>query len=291
MIPPNPQQEQEQDAWDARNASWHIPDARVYSSPMMSTNYSNNYVNYGNMSPHIGYAQDTPAVNPMFAPQYSAQQVDQHSVIAPPNTYRGTQSYAHSAHPSDMYASLDEAMAAMPSPDWSPPINDDTLPTSDAHRQEWVQKLLDAVNNVKNTQGNKGKDFKKRWTDPVKGPSNYYLFLDKLILCWNIEDLVERLHRVGPSALHSFDDNFWESAGRTRSWTFQHRMNRIIELLTVSKTRCDSLLGGSSLQNIVANPGERAVATRTQARQNAKRGKTLKAGRVAKKRKATGYKG
>lgn len=291
MVPPNPQQEQEQDAWDAPSVPWLLPDARLYSSPIMSSAYGNNYVNYGNMGQQIGYGQDTPAVDPVFAPQYSAQHFDQPSVIASPTTHQGPQSYAHPAHPSDMYASLDEAMAAMPSPDWSPPINDDTLPTSDAHRQQWVQKLLDAVNNVKNTQGNKGKDFKKRWTDPVKGPSNYYLFLDKLILCWNIEDLVERLHRVGPSALHSFDDNFWESAGRTRSWTFQHRMNRIIELLTVSKTRCDSLLGGSSLQNIVANPGERAVATRTQARQNAKRGKTLKAGRVAKKRKARGHKG
>ncbi|KAI4650601.1 hypothetical protein J4E93_002958 [Alternaria ventricosa] len=291
MVPPKSQQQQEQDAWDARRVSWLLPEARVYSSPMMSTNYGNNYVKYGNMSPHIGYAQDTPAVNPIFAPQYSAQQFDQHSVVAPPNTHRGTQSYAHSAHPSEMYASLDEAMAAMPSPDWSPPFNDDTLPTSDARRQQWVQRLLDAVNNVKYTQGNKGKDFQKRWSDPVTGPSNYYLFLNKLILCWKIEDLVERLHRFGPSVLHSFDDNFWESAGRTRGWTFQHRMNQITELLAVSKTRCDSLLGGSTLQNIVANPGERAVATRTQARQNAKRGKTLKVGRVAKKRKARGHQG
>ncbi|KAI4951979.1 hypothetical protein J4E91_003441 [Alternaria rosae] len=179
----------------------------------------------------------------------------------------------------------------MPSPDWSLPINDDTLPASNMHRQQWVQKLLDAVNNVKNIQGNKGKDFQKRWTDPVTGPSNYYLFLDKLILCWKIEDIVERLHRVGPSLLHFFDDNFWESAGQTRSWTFQCRMDRTIEMLTVSKTRCDSLLGGSSLQNIVANPEERAVATRLQAKQNAKRGKTLKAGRVAKKRKARAHKG
>jgi hypothetical protein len=273
---------------------WPFFDMEINASPFVTGIYGNNHF-YGsnsfNITPQVSYGQNTLAMAPVFAPQYvdhdAGQHVDQLNVTSPPGIYQGPPISTQLAHPSDIFGSLEEAMAAMPPRNWTCPTEDTTLPTSDEDRQQWVQELLEAVNNVTNIQGNKGNDFKKRWHHPETGLRDYYLSLDKLILCWKIEDLSERLHRAGPSALHSFDEKFWDSVERTQAWTFHHRMSRIVELLTVSKTRCDSLLGGGSLQNIVANPGARAVATRLQVKQNARRSQTLKAGRVAKKQKTS----
>lgn len=234
-----------------------------------------------NMGPHTINGQPAPATAATFAPWQGFQQ----NITAPPPGRQGPPTPAQAAHPSDIFGALDEAMAAMPPSNWRCPINDATLPATYQDRQQWVQMLLNGVNNVADIQGKKDDAFKKRWlVDPLTG-LDYYPPLDKSILCWTIVDLVERMHRFGPSVLHSFDEVFWESAGRTSNWTFQYRMYRIIELLTVSKTRCNSLLGGTGLQSIVANPDDVFVATKIQAKQNEKRSKILKIGQAAKKQK------
>ena len=48
------------------------------------------------------------------------------------------------------------------------------------------------------------------------------------------------------------------------------------ELLAASKSNCDALLGGASLQLVVANPGQRLRATKADVRQNEKRKELLK---------------
>jgi hypothetical protein len=294
MTSSNQQQKQQQRASGSQHAS-HLPSNMDIGSPFFnSVTFGDNYRNqqsifHVSMGPYVMDGQTAPTVPSTFAPWNTGQQY----LMTPPLTPQvpTMTASAHIAHPSDIFSSLDEAMAAIPPPSWCCPANDATIPSTDQDRQQWVQKLLAAVNNVTNIQGKQGDNFKKRWNHPVTGPSNYYLPLDKLILCWKIEDLVERMHRVGPSVLHSFDDNFWEAAKRTGKWTFQYRMDRIIGLLTISKTRCDTLLGGGSLQSIVSNPGERAVATKLQSKQNEKRGAMLKMGRAAKKQSTSAHEG
>jgi hypothetical protein len=52
------------------------------------------------------------------------------------------------------------------------------------------------------------------------------------------------MDRIGPSALLSFDPTFWENAEKTKTWTFQERMDEIIDLLTHYKSRVDTLYRG-----------------------------------------------
>jgi hypothetical protein len=245
---------------------------------------------YLNMVPQTHYYNGltTPAMTATSAPQVSSS--IQQNTTAPPLAYQNPPASAQEAHPSDVVSSLDEAKANMPSRHhhWHCPLNDATLPATDQEREQWVEKLLEAINNLRDIQGNQGrqnnKTLNKRWIEPLKG-ADYYLPTDKLILCWTIVDLAERLHRVGPSVLHSFDDVFWEAAAKISGWKFDYRMNRIIALLAVSKTRCDSLLGGIGMQSIVANPDWKLVATTLQANQNAKRGEILQIGRAARKQR------
>ncbi|KAG9194032.1 hypothetical protein G6011_04067 [Alternaria panax] len=293
------QQQQQPDAGGSQYVPQPSPNIRMNTSLPNSTTYGNNYFygenylngevylngdNYFNVVPQYSYHDGhmAPAMTPTFAPQHIVEQ----NITAPPCADQGPLTSAQVPHLSDVVSFLTQAMAAMPLHDWHCPNNDATLPTTDQDRQQWVQMLLNAVNNLTDIQSSQGKksqhSLQKRWVGPLTGP-DYYLHVDKLTLCWTIEDLAERLHRIGPSVLHSFDNNFWEQAAKTRKWTFQDRMMRIIELLAVSKTRCDSLLGGKGLQGIVATPSEKIGATKVQAKQNAKRGEILKVGRVIRK--------
>jgi hypothetical protein len=189
------------------------------------------------------------------------------------------------SHPSNLYSSLEQAIADIPPPNWNCPLNDLTIPATDSDRQQWVLKLLKAINNVTNVNDKQGAGFKKRWYDPITGPSNYYLPLDKELLCWDILDLAEQMHRTGPSVLLSFDQGFSENARKTCDWTFERRMEKIVELLAFSKARCEKLLGGGSVQLVVANPTVLLFATMREVKQNGKRQAILEAGRPTKKQK------
>jgi hypothetical protein len=258
------------------------PSPATYSNDYF---YGEGYLNLGQHSYYNG--QTVPTMPATFAPQLQ-NNVTQRNFIAAPPPDQGLTAPALDPHPSDIVNSLSQAMNQTPPQDWHCPKDDATLPATDEDRERWVQMLLNAMNNLDGIEGNQGRknqnSLQKRWRGPLTGP-DYYLPVDKLILCWTIEDLAERLHRLGPSVFHSFDANFWHQAAKTRNWTFEDRMTWIIELLRVSKTRCDSLLGGSGLQGIVANPAEKLDATRAQAKQNEKRGETLKLGRAIKKQK------
>ncbi|RYO70797.1 hypothetical protein AA0113_g2851 [Alternaria arborescens] len=267
------------------------PSMGINTPTPSSATYSNNYFygeRYLNLGQHSYYnGQTVPTMPPLLTPQQQNNITQQNFVAAPPAD-QGLTAPALDPHPSDVVSSLSQAMATMPQQGSHCPKDDVTLPATDEDREQWVRMLLNAINNLDGIEGNQGKknqnSLQKRWRGPLTGP-DYYLPADKLILCWTIEDLAERLHRLGPSVFHSFDANFWHQAAKTRNWTFEDRMTWIIELLRVSKTRCDSLLGGSSLQGIVANPAEKLDATRAQAKQNEKRGETLKLGRAIKKQK------
>jgi hypothetical protein len=95
---------------------------------------------------------------------------------------------------------------------------------TDADSEQWVLRLIAAVNNLTNMHDNiNSGSFKKRWRDPVTGPSTYYTDLDKEVICWKIQILAEDLHRIGPSVLISYDQPFWENAEATKHWSFQTR--------------------------------------------------------------------
>ncbi|USP76275.1 uncharacterized protein yc1106_03549 [Curvularia clavata] len=174
------------------------------------------------------------------------------------------------------YTSFREAKDAISPKYWRCPADDPTIPRTDADRQRYIRQLLSAINNVEDTIGVHGHSFKKRWYDPSKGHSRYYTPLVKEALCWLILFQAESLHTDGPSeTFTSFDPNFWTAAKRTCRWSFSNRINMIAELLATSKSKCDALLGGGSLQLVVANPGQRLRATKADVKQNEKRKELL----------------
>jgi len=184
-----------------------------------------------------------------------------------------------------LFDSLEEAIAAHPSPNWRCPTNDLTIPATDEDRASWVLELLDAINNTINVFDTPGVAFAKRWHHPVTGPSNFYSDENKEIVCWDIVDLAERLHRSGPNVLHSFDKLFWEETNKTQAWTFQQRMKQIVLLLKFSKGRCESLLANETLHAVVGYPGALLSTANNNAKCNRARQAILEAGRAAKKPK------
>lgn len=173
------------------------------------------------------------------------------------------------------FSNLDAAMSSIPPPTWHCPRNDNSIPTTDTERQQWVLKLLTALTNTDNVNDKPSKAFTKHWLNPT-----YYTATDKEILCWKILHIVEELHRVGPSALPSFNPRFKDLVYSTHTWTFQERMEKIVQLLTYSKARCEKLLGGASIHRIVANPGDLIAIAKGNAKYNNKRQGFLKAGRA-----------
>ena len=184
-----------------------------------------------------------------------------------------------------LFDSLEEAIAAHPPPNWRCPINDPTIPATDEDRASWVSVLLDSINNTTNVLDTPGAMFAKRWYHPVTGPSTFHSEEDKETACWDILDLAERLHRMGPCVLHSFDNLFWNEAKKTKAWTFQQRMEQIVLLLKVSKGRCESLLANETSHAIVGYPSALLSAASNNAKCNRARQAILEAGRVVKKPK------
>jgi len=182
-----------------------------------------------------------------------------------------------------LFDSLEEAIAAHPSPNWRCPTNDVTIPATDKDRASWVLELLDAINNTINVFDTPGVAFAKRWHHPVTGPSNFYSDESKEIVCWDIVDLAERLHRSGPKVLHSFDKLFWDDTNKTQAWTFQQRMEQIVLLLKFSKGRCESLLANETLHAVVGYPGALLSTASNNAKCNRARQAILEAGRAANK--------
>ena len=184
-------------------------------------------------------------------------------------------------HPTGLYFNnVDDAMSNIPPQNWSCPPNDASIPSTDVERQQWVMKLMTAIGNTKDVWDKPTAAFKKHWLD-----SSYYTATDKEILCWDLLSVVEDLHRFGPASLLSFDLRFWNQARKSQTSTFQQRMEKVIDLLTYSKARCEKLLGGNSMHIIVANPAALIASTKGNIKQNGKRQAFLEAGRAAKRQR------
>jgi hypothetical protein len=218
-------------------------------------------------------------------------EVFNHQLPVPPNHQSQSFDYALSkqaglTQPSENnlhFSNLSQAIAAMPYRDYWRPVTDHTIPTNDLQRQQWVLQLLRAINNTTNVCDAQGLVFQNRWYKPGVGPSTFYSAESKEILAWDILALVETLHRDGGSALVAFNQQFWTQAKKEKHWTFSERMQKITELLAISKARCDKLLAGAGMQSVVSRPEDLIKTTRSNGVQNGKRQRILEVGRAAKK--------
>lgn len=166
-----------------------------------------------------------------------------------------------------------QAQANMPADIWTCPRNDATWPSSLAEREAWVEKLLDAICNVHNVEDRADNAFKASWFDPTTGVySNSFSMEDKEDVAWKIVELAVNLHGRDSSVLHSLDqETLWKHARATQDWTFKERMERIVQLLTRSKSRCEMLLSDTGFHAVVGNPAAMLSALVINSKENDQR--------------------
>ncbi|KAJ4318687.1 hypothetical protein N0V94_004304 [Neodidymelliopsis sp. IMI 364377] len=160
---------------------------------------------------------------------------------------------------------------------WKPPTPDATIPTTDKERCEWVLRLVLAFENTDDIQGKK--NFVDRWNN--LGQNYTADAIEKL--CWDLLDVAEVLHTSGITSLCIFDPLALGSIAKTRSWTFEVRIQHLIKLLCFWKGRCAQLMKASGLEECVAMPLEKMEAALENAPNNKLRQGLLVAGRQVTK--------
>lgn len=176
------------------------------------------------------------------------------------------------------FKNREQAVAGMKSPAWSPPRNDNTIPTTDKARRAWVRKLVRAFNNLDDVMDKDGPVFKRRWKDE-EVVKEFYNPKEVEKVCWDIVDLAERLHREGPKVLDCYDPEFQKAIAKTQNLIFAERVNILIKLFTPFKNRCDKVMKGGVLQNYVAVPGSMIGTATSNRKANDARQQYIQVGR------------
>jgi hypothetical protein len=162
---------------------------------------------------------------------------------------------------------------------WKPPRGDDTIPKSEEDMKKIVTDLVFAMSSTEFAADSEANNaLKTRWL-----PGKLFYKKEKIVLrCWQLAEIAKRLHEEGPSALYCFDDRYSRSEfAKTQSWTFQERMDVMINLLATRKSRCDALMKGDQIDVFVGAPGKLLKTATQNAPNNAKKGEALKRGREA----------
>ena len=136
---------------------------------------------------------------------------------------------------------------------WDPPVNDSTIPTTQAARENLVIELLSDIKNNKNClKTNEQKDsqsFQNRWADGA----NFYAAPALEAVAWRLSELAIDVHQQGwvePLSEPKLRDDIYYSM----SFTFAERITLIRAVLQVSKSTCEDLIKGNRLQEVVGCP-------------------------------------
>jgi hypothetical protein len=169
---------------------------------------------------------------------------------------------------------------------WQPPQADDTIPEGKRGESVHVKRLLRAMNTMATaTDSVDNNSFKVRWL-PRDAGDPFYSKEKMAIRCWDIVKLTVKLHTIGPSALNCFDHVYAKKFKDTRDWTFQERMDRIVQLLAARKSRCDSVMKGENLDALVGAPESMAKSSVTNGVNNNKKAAEIKRGKEVLKQEA-----
>ncbi|KAF1954924.1 hypothetical protein CC80DRAFT_566054 [Byssothecium circinans] len=156
-----------------------------------------------------------------------------------------------------IFKSHKAAMKWQEKDEWAAPKEDDTIPSTNKERRVWVRKLVAAFKDVSQYNDKVSSIFVNRWYDPDHPELGYKGFhkpeaVEKA--CWELMRLAEEIHRRGIGMLTLSDKKIRADSKKTKSWTFEHRMNSLVSLLASYKARCDSLMKGAPIETIVVNP-------------------------------------
>lgn len=182
-----------------------------------------------------------------------------------------------------------------------PPRDDPSLPTDSSSRRQVVKELLAAMNDVSSMKDQIGDIIVRRWLpedylarEEEKGEladddewlaykasavDKFYKPWMKEKVCWEVATVLEKLYREGTHFVNILDPGLLEEATKTREQTFLERKEKLIDLLTHFKSRCDKLLRGTCTHEYVLVINKIVKESNANKINNDRRQKDLTAGR------------
>lgn len=95
-----------------------------------------------------------------------------------------------------------------------------------------------------------------------------------------------KLHTSGPGALGIYDDDTLKSIKKESHFTFKDRMDYLAKMFTFIKNRCDAVMKGTMLEELVAQPRLKLTQSLANLYQNENKAEDQKVGRTIKAAKA-----
>ncbi|KAF2822699.1 hypothetical protein CC86DRAFT_423977 [Ophiobolus disseminans] len=180
------------------------------------------------------------------------------------------------------FSSLAEARQSVGKPNWMPPQDDDTVPSTIDEQAEWVLRLRTAMEDMSKYEDGTSAKIRLRWLDRdwVKGQERkeddvltnpYYPPHWMEEKCWEIVNMCTRLHQIGPSTISSRNPGFLEMSFAYKDLTFEQRMNIMIDCALRCKNRVGELIGGGMIEKYLVTAPELVKQSMTNRDNNLRR--------------------
>jgi len=189
-------------------------------------------------------------------------------------------------------AAVQTALANIAS-EWMPPQRDRTVPTNEEERQAWVIRVKAAFRNSENMHGKRGfkawlekADINEVYSEEAIEYISHHIIVSQSELydaehsnTLIIQDIATKLHINGPSSLHIWKPETLADIKKTSYYTFEHRMENVLKLISYWKTRCEDMMQNNGFEEIVAMPFKKMVDAVNNADMNKSRQNILEMGR------------
>jgi len=159
--------------------------------------------------------------------------------------------------------------------DWRAPFPDNTIPTTQEQRSQYVLLMFEALQDTSECKDNKsGYSFRKRWEG-----GNYYNLQEMEKVSWHMLDIAERLHSQGPASSNIYCEEALKKLKGSRDLTFEQRIHATCAMLKFSKNLCDKVLKGEGIEALVGAPKQKMSGAKTMMIQNQRRQQWIVHGR------------
>jgi hypothetical protein len=189
------------------------------------------------------------------------------------------------------FAEVQQAAATRFVPhNYTPPADDNSFPQDQAARKSYIRQLYDAYVEItqcidRATVAN----FDSHWETLSANPSTSPITPAQITtICWKLLSIAIDLHTRGPICLNVYDRAKLKNVYKFRGLKFSERIDKVCELMRMSKARCGNLLKLDGLEMVVATAPLLCTQTTSNYKQNRTRQDNLVEGNliVTKKRKA-----
>ncbi|KAI4650600.1 hypothetical protein J4E93_002957 [Alternaria ventricosa] len=162
---------------------------------------------------------------------------------------------------------------------YHPLANDSSFPQDQAARRFYIRQLYDAFTDITQCIDSATvANFDLRWATLSSGTSPYTPAMITTV-CHALLSIAIDLHTHGPISLNVYDQGKLENVYKYRNLTFSARVDKVCELMRISKARCGNLLKFEGLEMVVATAPLLIRQTRSNYHHNRNRQDDLVAGK------------